>query len=201
MRIYPLGLAFAPPTLRHKVVCSEDHGEVAIMSRLRKVRGAVGLGLTWAVVGFVAGMGIELIHNIWPNPLGAAVDIWPAALAFPGFFGGLAFSAVLALAGRRRRFDELSLPRVAMWGAMGGMLVSLIPAAMVVLGLATPNVPLRQITVALLGPFALGGAIAAYGSLVLARMANDRELLDESRDVADLGLTKEEKRELLGDES
>jgi len=170
-------------------------------SWLRRVRGAVGLGLTWAVVGFIAGMGIELIHNIWPNPLGSAVDIWPATLAFPGFFGGVAFSAVLGLAGRGRRFDELSLPAVAMWGAVGGLLVSLIPAAMVVLGLETLNAPLWRITVALVGPFTLGGAIAAYGSLVLARMADDRELLEDSRDVAAVGLTGEEERELLGGES
>ena len=36
---------------------------------LRRIRGAVGMGLTWAVAGFLAGIGIELTHNIWPNPL------------------------------------------------------------------------------------------------------------------------------------
>lgn len=164
----------------------------------RRIRGALGMGLTWALAGFLAGMGIELIHNIWPNPVGSAVDIWPAALAYPGFFGGVAFSTVLGIAGRRRRFDELSLPGVAAWGAVGGLLVSLIPAAMVAIGLATPNVPLWRITVALLGPFTVGGAIAASGSLALARMAEDRELLHGGRDVADVGLTEEEERELLG---
>lgn len=167
---------------------------------LRRVRGALGMGLTWAVAGFFAGMGIELLHNIWPNPLGSAVDIWPAALAYPGFFGGVAFSAVLGIAGRRRRFDELSLPRVAAWGAVGGLMVSLIPAAMVGIGLATPNAPLWQITAALVGPFTAGGAAAAAGSLALARMAEDRELLDDGRDVADVGLTEEEERTLLGGE-
>jgi len=168
---------------------------------LRRIRGAVGMGLTWAVVGFLAGIGIEVIHNIWPNPIGSAVDIWPAVLAYPGFFGGVAFSTVLGIAGRRRRFDELSLPGVAAWGAVGGLVVSLIPAAMVAIGLATPNIPLWQITLALLGPFSLGGAIAACGSLALARMAEDRELLVDSRDVADVGLTEKEERELLGGES
>lgn len=167
---------------------------------LRRIRGALGMGLTWAVAGFLAGMGIELLHNIWPNPLGSAVDIWPAALAYPGFFGGVAFSTVLGIAGRRRRFDELSLPRVAAWGAAGGLLVSLIPAAMVAVGLATPNVPLWQITAALVGPFTAGGAAAAAGSLALARMAEDRELLDDGRDVADVGLTEDEERALLGGE-
>lgn len=166
---------------------------------LRRIRGALGMGLTWALAGFLAGVGIELIHNIWPNPLGSAVDIWPAALAYPGFFGGVAFSTVLGIAGRRRRFDELSLPGVAVWGAVGGLFVSLIPAAIVVVGLATPGVPVWEITLALLGPFMVGGAVAASGSLALARMAEDRELLDGSTDVADVGLTEDEERELLGD--
>jgi hypothetical protein len=72
---------------------------------------------------------------------------------------------------------------------------------MVAIGLATPNIPLWKITLALLGPFTLGGAIAASGSLALARMVEDRELLAESRDVADVGLTEKEERELLGGES
>ncbi|MGD2120960.1 MAG: hypothetical protein PVJ76_04410 [Gemmatimonadota bacterium] len=166
---------------------------------IRRIRGAAGLGLVWAAAGFLAGMGIELVHNLWPNPLGSAVDIWPAALAYPGFLGGLAFSTVLGIAGRRRRFDELSLPRVAAWGAVGGLAVSLIPAAMTTLDLATPNVPLWQITLALAGPFSLGGAIAAYGSLALARVAEVRELLADGRRVADVGLTEEVERKLLGD--
>ena len=94
----------------------------------------------------------------------------------------------------------MSLPRFAAWGAVGGLVVSMIPAAMVAMGLATPNIPLWQITAALVGPLTLGSAIAASGSLALARLAEDRELLDASRDVADVGLTEEEERELLGGE-
>ena len=40
-------------------------------------------------------------------------------------------------------------------------------------------------------------ASVAAGSLALAGRADDRELLDASADVADIGLTEEEKRELL----
>ena len=36
------------------------------------------------------------------------------------------------------------------------------------------------------------------GTLALARKAEDRELLDAGADVAEVGLTKEEKHELLG---
>ena len=166
---------------------------------LRRIRGALGLGLTWGIVGFTIGMGIELIQNVWPNPLGSAVDIWPAALAYPGLLGGVAFSTVLGIAGRRRRFDELSLPRFAAWGAVGGLVVSLFPAAMVAMGLATPNIPVWQITAGLAGPCILGGAVAAAGSLALARVAEDRALLAASEELADVGLTEEESRELLGE--
>ena len=64
---------------------------------LRRIRGAVGLGLTWAVGWGLVGFGIEIIHNIWPNPLGSAVDVWPAALAYPAFLGGLVFVVQLIL--------------------------------------------------------------------------------------------------------
>lgn len=167
-------------------------------SWLKRIRGALGMGLSWAVVGFLAGIGIEVIHNVWPNPIGGAVDIWPAALAYPGFFGGIAFSAVLGVAGRRRRFDELSMPRIATWGAVGGLLVSLIPVLMVALGLASTTEPLWQLTLALAGPFAVGGAVAASGTLWLARKAEDQALLAESEDVAEVGLSEDETRELLG---
>lgn len=157
------------------------------------------MGLTWGLAGLLLGGAIEFVHNVWPNPVGSAADIWPAVLALPGFVGGIAFSAVLGVAGRRRRFDQLSISAVAAWGALGGVMISLIPAAMVGFGLATPNVPVWQITLGLLGPFVLGGALAASASLVLARSADDRELLSESQDVADAGLTLDEERELLGD--
>jgi len=166
---------------------------------LRRIRGALGMGLTWGITGFLAGMAIELVHNIWPNPIGSMVDIWPAALGYPGFVGGMAFSTVLGIVGRTRRFDELSIPRFAAWGALGGLIVSLIPAAMVTIGLATPNIPLWQITLGLAVPFTLGGAIAASGTLAIARMSANRELLDAGRDLADVGLTEEEVKELLGD--
>lgn len=164
---------------------------------LRRIRGAVGMGLTWAAGAFLLGAGIELIHNIWPNPLGALVDIWPAVLAYPAFLGGIAFSAVLGIVGRRRRFDELSLPGFAALGAAGGILVSLIPVAIAVLGIATPNVPVWRITLALLGPLTVGGAVAAAGSLALARMSEDRELLAAGDDVSEVGLTEDEARALL----
>jgi hypothetical protein len=135
---------------------------------LRRIRGAVGLGLTWAVAWGFVGFGIELVHNIWPNPLGSMVDIWPAVLAYPAFLGGLAFSTVLGIAGRRRRFDELSLPRFAAWGALGGLLLGLVPAVVFAGGAAS----LAEVA-ATVSAIALLTAVSATGSLMLARMAEE----------------------------
>ena len=51
--------------------------------------------------------------------------------------------------------------------------------------------------VLLIAVMTLLGAGSAAGSLALARRVDDRELLDAGADVADIGLTEEEKRELL----
>lgn len=163
------------------------------MSWLRRIRAAVGMGITWAVGWAMLGFGIELVHNIWPNPVGALVDIWPAALALPAFFGGLAFSAVLGIAGRRRRFDQLSLPRFATWGALGGVLLGLIPGVLVAAG----SGGLAE-AAAVVGAVTLLTTISASGSLLLARTAEDRELADAGSEAARVGLSEDEARTLLG---
>ncbi len=50
-----------------------------------------------------------------------------------------------------------------------------------------------------MGIAAFLGASSAAGTLALARRADDRELLDAGADVADIGLTEEEKHALLGE--
>jgi hypothetical protein len=170
---------------------------------LTRIRGAIGMGLTWAAGWVFAGVLIGVMAILLTGIPWEVFEVFDAplpALAIPGFFGGAVFSAVLGIAGRRHRFDELSLPRFAAWGALGGVLVSLIPGAMVVLGLAravgaSPG-PL-QFTAAIVGPLALLSAGSAAGSLMLARKSEDRALLEASADVAEVGLTGDEARELL----
>ena len=153
------------------------------MDLLLKIRGGIGMGLSWAVVAFLLGGIPELIVNIWPNSVTSAVDIWPAALAVPAFFGGAGFSIVLAVAGKNTRFEELSLGRFAIFGAIGGALASSFPALLLILGLGSPNVPIGQITLALMGPLCVCGAVAASITLVVARMSDDRDRLDAKRDT------------------
>jgi hypothetical protein len=93
---------------------------------------------------------------------------------------------VLGIAGRRRRFDELSLPRFAAWGAVGGLLLTLFPFALVAVGLASTEgseLSLWQVIATISGPFILLSAASASASLMLARIAERRELLDGSQKV------------------
>jgi len=95
----------------------------------------------------------------------------------------------------RRRFDQMSLPRFAGWGAAGGFLLS----AIFVLAVALAEDPAFLWNLVVLGPiFAVAGAGSAAGSLALARRAEDRELLDAGEEAADVGLSEKETLELLG---
>ena len=115
-----------------------------------------------------------------------------------GFIAGVTFSGVLGLVEGRRRFDQMSLPRFAGWGAAGGFLFS----AVFVLTVALVEDITFLSNLVVLGPvFAGAGAACAAGSLALARRAEDRELLDAGADVAEVGLTEGEAQELIGDGS
>ena len=158
---------------------------------LKRIRGALGMGLTWAagwsgvfvILGLVGGSGtLGLLDYVGLTVLFGIV----------GFVGGAAFSVVLGITEGRRRFDELSLRRFAFWGAVGGLLVSM-PLSWVSWSSAFESAEALGVGVVL----TLLGAGSAAGSLALARRADDRELLEHGADVADIGLTEEEKGELL----
>ena len=137
---------------------------------LRRIRGAIGLGMIWAMAWF--GAGIALLLVVGP---GAADVPFPLGFAMFGFLAGVTFSGVLGIAEGRRRFDQMSLPRFAGWGAVGGLLLSSVFVLAAGLGGGVLMV---------LGPvFALSSAACAAGSLKLARMADDPELLDYPREL------------------
>lgn len=161
---------------------------------LRRTRGAIGMGFTWAAGWALAGVLIGVSSRLLPwLPWNAVFDVFDAplpALAVPGFVGGVLFSVVLGIAGRRRRFEELSLGRVAAWGAVGGLLLALTPAALVAVGLATigrPDAGLWELTAVIAGPLMLLCAASAAGSLALARKAERRAPLPAGTEPAALG--------------
>ncbi len=149
---------------------------------LKRIRGALGMGLTWAVAWFGAGLSLLVV--------GVRADVpFPIFFGILGFLAGVTFSAVLGMVEGRRRLDQMSLPRFAVWGGVGALLLSGIFVLATGLG--------GEILI--LGPvFALSGAGCAAGSLALARMAEDRELLDAGEEAGDMGLSEKETLELLG---
>lgn len=81
---------------------------------LRRIRGAIGISLIWAGAWFGAGLTLLLLVGV-----GAADVPFPLLFGLLGFLAGITFSGVLAIVEGRRRFDQLSLPRFAGWGASG----------------------------------------------------------------------------------
>lgn len=159
------------------------------MSRwVRRIRGALGMGAAWAVAWFAAGMALLLV--VGPD----AADVpFPLGFGLLGFFAGALFSGVVSLVAGRRDFDELSIPRFAGWGAVGGLLFSVL----FVVAVATFGNDRLELLV--LGPvFAVAGAASAAGSLALARRAEPGGVLDKGGDRVDGRATDSTGRERLG---
>ena len=170
---------------------------------LKRIRGAVGLGLTWAVSWSAIGALVAVLPGTLQGfPL---APVWivgfAAQFAVLGFVGGATFSVILGVIEGRRRFDQMSLPRFAVWGAFGGLMMW---AARGTIGWSVMDI-LEGVGVQGLnwayavsgGVIVLLGAGCAAGSLALARSVGDQELLNAGESVADVGLTDKEVRELL----
>jgi hypothetical protein len=135
---------------------------------VRRVRAAVGVGLTWGAAWFTAGMLLLLLP-------GFEADVpFPLLFGLLGFLTGVTFSAILGVVERRRRFDQISLGRFAGWGAVGGLSL----AVLFVAAVALAGESLWGELVGLAPIFAGAGAACAAGSLALARRAERHTLLD-----------------------
>lgn len=165
------------------------------MDWLRRIRGAIGMGLTWAVgwmpIGALLGLTLTIIGL---DPQGATQFWWGAKVfGVLGLLGGSIFGTVVGLAEGRRRFDQLSLPRFAMWGSLGGLLLGV--GGLQVLG----GISLHTFDIVAVGATTLLGMASATGTLMLARRAEDKRLLEAGDDIATAGLTPRQSRRLLGD--
>lgn len=129
---------------------------------MRRVRGALKMGLTWAGIWFAAGLLILLLVGF-----GAADVPFPLGFALLGFLAGVTFSGLLILVENRRRFDEMSLPRFGGWGAAGGALLGVVFG--LIAGLGADILVLAPI-------LALAGGASASGTLVLAQRAERQRL-------------------------
>jgi hypothetical protein len=129
---------------------------------LRRIRGAIGMGVIWgAVWGFVGGIPRWVLGIRADAPFGIIFGVL-------GFLAGIMFSVILVLTERSRRFDQMSLRRFGAWGAAGGLLLSAVfsKAASLEVG-----------DILMVAPaFAAGSAICASASLAVARRALGREM-------------------------
>jgi len=102
---------------------------------------------------------------------------------------------VLMLAERKRGFRQMSIPRFALWGALGGAGFAGLFGGAVFLyeGVLAPLTATMIV-------FPIAGALSASGTLALARMADETGEVGAGEDLDAVGLTPQEERELLGRE-
>jgi peptidoglycan/LPS O-acetylase OafA/YrhL len=150
---------------------------------LRRIRGAIGMGLTWGAAWSAAGIMLAVVTRF------KADAPFPLIFGVLGFIAGVIFSAILALTEGRRRFDQMSLPRFAVWGALGGLLLAAVFAKAASLALGD--------VLAITPTFAVACAVCASGSLAVARRAGPRELPDMRGDIAAAEVTDHETRRLI----
>lgn len=138
---------------------------------LRRIRGAVVMGLAWALVWAPVAV---LIGTLIVDPDNSMDEMWIAVGAYPGFVCGVIFSAALAIAESGRGLSELPLPRIGIWGALAGLIVGVFPFTV---GTPTSAIPLWLLGVAVIGSITLMSAASAVASALLARTMKKRELL------------------------
>jgi hypothetical protein len=128
----------------------------------RKLRGMLGVGITWAVgwaiIMFILGTIIGIVD---PDSIDPGEEPWRLALMVStvGFISGSAFALILSSAERRKSVKDLSTWRAALWGALGGAALPL---------LTTMNDSVLVNTIPL-------GAIFAASTVAIARRAALRE--------------------------
>ena len=151
---------------------------------LRRLRGAIGMGFTWAIAWSFVGLVPRWVLGFNPDAP------FPIIFGVLGFFAGFTFSGIVALTEGRRRIDQLSLPRFAGWGAVGGLVLGAIFARAISLGLGD--------ALAIVPTFALASAACASGTLAVARRALRQELPALGEDAAEVPLAGVDQRNVLG---
>ena len=143
----------------------------------RRIRAAIGMGLTWGAAWSGAGALLARVPGFYSD--------LPFALLFAplGFVTGVIFSGILVSIEGRRSFDQMSLPRFAGWGAASGLLLS----GIFVVGAALRGASLWGEFLVFGPPLTIASAVCAAGSLAVARRAERRELSRPSGDPAEAG--------------
>ena len=145
---------------------------------IRRVRGALGIAVIWALAWFLVGIPLALyVAATPPQPS----DLFHRPVSVPAFLipwtvwgsvSGIGFATILTIAERRRTLARLSLLRLTSWGALGAMGAPLLLAAFETLRHSWTSAPYPwgALVAILLISAGLGAACAA-ASLLLAHRA------------------------------
>lgn len=144
------------------------------MTWLRRIRGALLMGLIWAMAW--APIGVLLSFVVDRD--GSMDEPWVLIGAFPGFLIGVVFSIVLGIVAGRRRLVELSAAKAAGWGALAGLLLGVLVFVAGDQGADVERVWLLPLIV--ITSFAALGSVSAAASLALAQRGDRRGAPDGS---------------------
>ena len=133
---------------------------------LKRIRGVIGTGLTWAL-GWAGLWGVFLLVMAGLGRL-QGWDLWftvrvELGMAGVGFIAGSAFGVLLSVLERHKKLEDLSFRRIALWGGIGGLLLAA--------GFGLQHLP-QTIVLTLVG---IG---SATGSVALAKRASDSKLVE-----------------------
>jgi hypothetical protein len=159
---------------------------------LKRIRGAILMGVTWALLWAPVGVLIGMIVD-WDGTLD---EPWIIVGALPGFLAGVTFSLVLGIAASRRRLDELSVEKVGGWGAVAGFLIGVLP---LVIGDHGPDSPrVIPLDLVIISSITLLSAVSAASSLVLARKSDRRGVAEIGAGAPEFEVAERETEELPG---
>ena len=141
------------------------------MNRLaRKLRGLLGVGVTWGTLWSVIGAGIGLVigvisPEVWEstNP----IIEWAIGMGLYGLVSGIGFGSFLSLREGRKTILDISLRRAAIWGVAGAVAVPLLFGA---LGTFEAGTTAVEVLGAIIVTGVLGGTFAP-ASIAVARRA------------------------------
>lgn len=153
---------------------------------LRRIRGLLGVGVTWGSLWALIGAGIGAVVGVLSPELWAAgnpVLDWAVGMGLYGLVSGVGFGKLLSFTERGKALHDLSLKRVAVWGVLGSAAVPLVFGALGAFPASTTALDVLQ---AMLVTSVLGGTFAS-GAVVVARRAalaagEERERLGRGQD-------------------
>ncbi len=144
------------------------------MNRLvRRLRGLLGVGVTWGTLWSVIGAGIGLVvgvisPEVWENT--NPIIEWAVGMGLYGFVSGIGFGSLLSLREGRKTILDISLRRAAVLGVVGAAAVPLLFGS---LGTFEAGTTAVEVLGAILVTGVLGGTFAP-ASIAVARRAELR---------------------------